>query len=177
MENEFSLIPFGGPVSGVKDVSGTISLENGVFAVAYRVTADIESLVMDAPATVPVRRDGLWKGSCFEFFVQGVGRDAYHEVNLSPSGDWNVYRFTGYRGGMMEESALDSLESTLVLEGEGATVRCHVPFGGWCKLTSAMRVGISCILLHRTGTQSYWALSHPGPKPDFHDSRAFHIRL
>ncbi len=37
----------------------------------------------------------------------------YWEFNLSPAGDWNVYRFTDYRQGMEEETAISSLPFNL----------------------------------------------------------------
>lgn len=177
MNNEFSLIPFAAPVKGIGGVSTTISLQNGFLVITYRVTGDIESISMPLPLAPPVRRDGLWKGSCCECFVQGVGRDDYHEMNLSPNGDWNVYHFTRYRTGMVEESAIESIESTISIERKRATIRCRLPLNDCHTRTSSVQVGISCVLLHRSGTLSYWALTHPGPKPDFHDARAFRINL
>ncbi|WP_163336073.1 DOMON-like domain-containing protein [Desulfopila sp. IMCC35008] len=177
MDNEFTLIPFTAPATGIKGVSGTVRRQNGCLIITYRLTGNIESISMPLPQAPPARRDGLWKGSCFECFVQAVGHDDYHEINLAPNGDWNVYHFTKYRAGMAEESAIDRIESAVFVERESATIRCRIALDKCYPVSSLMQVGISCILLHRSGTPSHWALKHLGSKPDFHDSRAFCISL
>ena len=44
-----------------------------------------------------VRRDGLWEHTCFEAFIGCVDDAGYYEFNLSPSKDWQCYRFEAYR--------------------------------------------------------------------------------
>ena len=61
------------------------------------------SLVLPAESASSTRRDHLWESTCFEAFLAPAGRPEYWEVNLSPSGDWNVYRFDGERQGMRPE--------------------------------------------------------------------------
>ncbi len=98
-------------------------------------------------------------------------------MNLSPNGDWNVYYFARYRAGMVEESSIDNIDSTVCLEKNRAAVGCRVPLIGCHAEISSVLIGVSCILLHNSGELSYWALAHPGAKPDFHDSRAFCVKL
>ena len=138
---------------------------------------DIESINMPQPQTSPVRRDGLWQASCFECFVQGVGREDYNELNLSSNGDWNVYQFTKYRTGMIQEPTIDTIDSTVSVAPDKVVIHYSVPLPGSLEMTSSVQVGISCILLHRPNAMSYWSLIHPGQKPDFHDSRTFRIKL
>ena len=177
MDNDFFLIPFSTPVTSIEEVSGSISLHNGYLVITYRVIGDIRSINMPQPQASPIRRDGLWQESCFECFVQGVGREDYNEVNLSSNGDWNVYHFPRYRTGMVEESTIDNIDSTISVEPDKVVIHCSVPLHGSHEMTSSVQVGISCILLHRSNTMSYWSLIHPGQKPDFHDSRAFRMKL
>ena len=47
-----------------------------------------------------MRTDGLWRHTCFEAFIAAAVRPEYWEYNLSPSGAWAAYHFTGYRAGM-----------------------------------------------------------------------------
>lgn len=177
MNKEFSLIPFTTPVADVEKVRGTIFIQNRFLTITYQVTGNIESLSIPRPSAAPVRRNGLWKESCFECFIQGYGHNHYHEMNLSPSGDWNMYYFSEYRSGMVEESAVQQIESTTTIQGNKTTICCSIPLNGCGLMESFLQVGISCVLLHGSGTLSYWALAHPGPKPDFHDARAFCITL
>ena len=62
----------------------------------------------------PQRRDGLWQHTCFEAFFGVLGSDDYWEFNLAPSGDWNVYRFAGYRAGQTPETAYGPLPLTVM---------------------------------------------------------------
>ena len=177
MNNDFFLIPFSTPVTSIEEISGSIRLQNGYLVITYRVTGDIKSINMPQPQASPVRRDGLWKKSCFECFVQGVGREDYRELNLSSNGDWNVYHFTRYRTGMVEDSTIDNIDSTTSVKSDEVVIHCRFPLSGSYEIHSPVQVGISCILLHRSSTMSYWSLLHPGEKPDFHDSRAFCRKL
>jgi hypothetical protein len=38
-------------------------------------------------------------------------------------------------------------------------------------------LGLSAVLEENDGTKSYWALAHPGDKPDFHAPGCFAARL
>ena len=42
--------------------------------------------------------------------------------------------------------------------------------------TGEILAGVTAVIETAEGV-SYWALSHPGAKPDFHDSKAFLVRF
>src|SRR4051794_34232739 len=65
----------------------------------FRLDGAIDRLLIPAPA-VPDRTDGLWQHTCFEAFLTAGEGEAYHEINLSPSGQWAAYRFDSWRAGM-----------------------------------------------------------------------------
>jgi len=99
----------------------------------------------------------------------------YREFNFSPSGEWAVYAFPGYRDG----SELD-VELT-----PGIVVR---PTGGRLELDAEicrkflppgrpLRLGLSAVVEDADGVLSYWALRHPPGKPDFHHTDAFALPL
>ena len=117
----------------------------------------------------PGRADDLWRHTCFEAFVSTD--DGYREFNLSPSGQWASYRFTGYREGMgaAEESVLvdglDGGSDYVALEG-----RIDLPDG-------ADRLGLSAVIEDVDGKTTYWALAHPSDKPDFHHPDSFTLVL
>ena len=120
----------------------------------------------------PARADDLWRHTCFEVFVRRVGENEYREYNFSPSGAWAAYQFTSYRAGMTVSADVpaearwgiagaNSLELDVVLE---------------CP-TGALRLGCSAVIESKAGALSYWALSHPSEKPDFHNADAFIVEL
>ena len=39
------------------------------------------------------------------------------------------------------------------------------------------RVGLCAVVAETGGACSYWALRHPGPKPDFHEAAGFTVRI
>lgn len=134
------------------------------------------------------RRDELWQHTCLEFFVGVADQTSYLEVNLSPSGDWNVYSFENYRAGMKPHpearvnlSAFERLEDAKTLKwsaslsGEnGKTLNelfgVNVPY---CPLV----LGATAVLEYTTGVKEYWALKHAGDKPDFHLRESFVLAL
>src|SRR5690606_23859440 len=86
-------------------LTGTVTRTDGLLSIHYTLRGTL-SLVQLPPTTAPAqRRQRLWEQTCFESFLAPAASEAYWEVNLSPAGHWNVYRFDAYRGGMREEAA------------------------------------------------------------------------
>ena len=123
----------------------------------------------------PRRADQLWQHTCFEAFVMAGEGPGYREFNFSPSGEWAVYAFHGYRdGGVLENerapgivvhNAMDRLELRAEI-GQDLLPRGR-----------ALRLGLSAIVEDAAGRFSYWALRHPAGKPDFHHTDAFALQL
>jgi hypothetical protein len=128
-----------------------------------------ERLVVPAPRPGS-RAERLWQHTCFEAFV---GRDngRYMELNLSPSAEWNLYEFQGYRSGMQPASLARPPEIRFDRE-ERATLAASVNVGA-----SPFDLGLAAVIEEEGGRLSYWALVHRGPKPDFHDRSTFTLRL
>lgn len=114
------------------------------------------------------RTDGLWRSTCFEVFA--CLRDGrYAEFNISPSGEWAAYGFTGYREDMMN------------LEGPIRVVRAERTEEAfeldamidWKDWPFVDRIGLSAVIEDVDGGLSYWALTHPSDKPDFHHPDSF----
>jgi hypothetical protein len=139
-----------------------------LLVIRYEVEGDVDELLLPAQARSQ-RADELWKSTCFEAFLRAPGAEAYVELNFSPSSEWAVYRFDGYRRGM---TALDAeppprivcrrRESTLA-----ADVDVHLQALG-DGYRGDLDIALSAVLKDRHGVISYWALAHPPGKPDFH---------
>ena len=71
----------------------------GKLAVRFVVEADMSRIVLPR-SRQPARADELWRHTCFEVFVGLPESEAYCELNFSPSGEWAIYGFVGYRRGM-----------------------------------------------------------------------------
>ena len=150
------------------------NLDGGGLGLAYTLTGDLAALRIPEPAA-PSRQDGLWRHTCFEVFISPEGDSAYREFNFSPSGAWAAYAFRDYRDGSVLELATppaiayQSLDTKLELSARlpGAVM----PEG------SRFRLGLSAVVESSDGNLSYWALSHPPGRPDFHHTDAFVLTL
>jgi hypothetical protein len=141
---------------------------------AFALEADLSSLRIPEPRSSR-RADGLWRHTCFEAFVMAGEGPGYREFNFSPSGEWAVYSFHGYRDGGELESELAPkivVRRTLNrLELEAQVCRGFLPQG------RPLRLGLSAVVEHADGARSYWALQHPPGKPDFHHPDSFAMQL
>jgi hypothetical protein len=135
--------------------------------VTYIVDAPKAALVLPVPAA-PRRSSGLWKSTCFELFLHNPGTE-YFEFNFSPSGRWSAYRFSSYREGM-QPLPLDEPPSIQV---SAETHRYSLSVVLELPRKIAMSFGLSAIIEEQPGVKSYWALSHPQGKPDFHHEDCF----
>ena len=143
----------------------------GGLAVRFALVGDLGGLRIPAPRP-PRSVRGLWERTCCEIFVAPGGAPAYHELNLSPSGEWAAHAFERYReGAMLSDPALDpriavrrgpgklELEALIKVEGQ------------------RFLVGLAAVIEAADGSLSYWALRHPPGKPDFHHRDAFALEL
>lgn len=116
------------------------------------------------------RAHELWRQTCFEAFLAPQGGPGYLELNFTPSGAWAAYGFDARRQGMR---SLELPQAPEIATNRGdrsleVTVQFLLPFAA-----PAWRLGLSAVLEEDGGTMSYWALAHPGPRPDFHDPAGF----
>jgi len=158
---------------GVQRIDVSVAPLSCGLALRYRVHGALERIAIPAPV-LPVRRDGLWRHTCFEAFVNATGDAPYAEFNMSPSGEWAAYRFDAYRAGM-RELALSSdpvvrvQRRDCVLE---ASVRIETLPAPWCDV-ARLRIGLTAVIEGADGTLSYWSLAHPPGRPDFHHDQGF----
>lgn len=123
-----------------------------------------------------LRRNHLWRRSCFECFFAVSGEEGYDEVNLCPDGCWNHYRFSAYRRGMNEVPGA-AVQLSAEANREDLTLTATISLGTMADERLRLEAALTAVLLHRDGTRSHWALGHCGREPDFHDRRGFLLDL
>ena len=145
--------------------------------IRYQLQGPIDALVLPDLADQRCRLDDLWKGTCFEAFLAVAGSLPYWEINLSPTGDWNVYHLSGYRHNLEPELAFESLPFTSHRTTSTFQLDVGVDLGpiGPGRLT--LEVALAAVIEHRSGALSHWALAHPGERADFHHRGGFTLRL
>lgn len=169
----YRLVPFPSAAAPpVAAVEADVRREGDHLHFAFRVSRGAK--LKTAPRATPARRDGLWRSTCFEAFIKPGAGDAYFEFNFSPSGDWAAYRFDRYRRGMMNAAVMAPDIQWRTLDGAAElAARIDATALG---LSPSARLGLSAILETKQHEKTYWALAHPGDKPDFHHAGGFIAR-
>ncbi len=170
----FSLIPF--PAHPIPEITitGNIARQNNVLALHYSLVGNIEEIFLSSPAVHPGRRDELWKMTCLEFFLAVKDQQPYWEFNMSPSGDWNVYRMDAYRRiGFREETSIQRLPFEFKRENNGYSLDCSIDLSPIISTEQRIQAGITTVIQTKDGKISYWALLHPTSQADFHLKESF----
>ncbi len=142
----------------------------------YRLEGAVEALQLPEPAP-SVHTDELWRGTCFEAFLRGAGAAAYLEANASPSGAWALYAFDGYRHGMQNLTPATAPGIACRVGAGHLQFDLEIDLTGLAIAGAELELAVAAVLKRRAGTMSYWALTHPGKKPDFHHPDSFTERL
>ena len=177
-EQAFSLIPFPAPAIPGITITGHISRQENLLAVRYLLTGTADEVFLPAPVEHPSRKSELWRWTCFEFFLARKGQPQYWEFNMSPSGDWNVYRMDAYRRvGFREETSIEHLPFEAQKEANTFVLNAVVDLGPLFQLDDLLEVAITAVIQTTNGTETYWALSHPVSHADFHWRESFILAL
>lgn len=130
--------------------------------------------VVPGASPAPARRDRLSESTCLEAFLTPVGQPEYWELNLSPSGDWNLYRFDDYRRGMRQEPRAGAPAVRTALDDRGTlTFAATLDLAPIAELASApLDVGITAVLESIDGRRSYWASDTRDRRPTSTCARA-----
>jgi predicted GIY-YIG superfamily endonuclease len=136
----------------------------------FRLTGDLSKVALPNQKQ-GVRRDELWKASCFEAFVRFGDQQTYREFNMSPTTDWAIYDFESYRSGI-RDADVDPEKLWQARTRYEFRLEAVLPLP-----PGATRLAIAAVIEETDGTKSYWALRHPPGKPDFHHPDCFALEL
>jgi hypothetical protein len=177
-EQSVSLVPFSAPNIPSISITGKISLLNNLLALHYSLAGKVKDVFLQPTSPNPRRKDELWQSTCFEFFVAIRDQPEYWEFNMSPSGDWNVYHMDAYRRvGFREETLIQQLQFKTQQEAGVFSLDMTIDLNLIIGLSQPLEIGITAIIQTKNGNQSYWALTHPEPDPDFHLRESFILAL
>jgi len=158
-------------------IGGSIGRRADTLPVRCEMRGDLSKVSIPAAAEAPRRRDRLWEETCFELFLGSADSDAYWELNLSPSGDWNVYRFDRYREGMREERAFPSLPFDVRRDPEALLLTAEIGIGTIVPAREDLAATVAVVIRTSDGGKSHWAPIHPASRPDFHRRDGFSLIL
>ena len=158
-------------------ITGNITRNENKLNLDYTLNGKIAEVDIPSPSDTPTRKNELWQDTCFEFFIGIKDTPGYWEFNLSPSGDWNVYRFTGYRQGMVEETAFTEMPFSVERRGDNLALSLDLDLGKIILPEAAIEVAITTVIKDKNSDVSYWALTHRGATADFHLRDSFVVEL
>ena len=167
------------PQPSLRMVAEVLWLETGLLELTFNLQANHESDALKnlkastGRESSKERQDNLWKHTCFEAFFARPDSEQYWELNVAPSGHWNLYQFDGYRSGGREEP--EAVTPTTSWKQNDRECCCSITLNlaPWWSETRLPELAITAVLETNTGALSYWALEHAGEQPDFHDRRSF----
>ena len=166
------------PCDFVRSVEVDVWRSGAVLRLDYALRGDLAKLKAPEPAP-SARRDGLWRSTCFEVFVRSGEGPAYLEFNLSPSGEWAAYAFSGYRKGMRALEPFPDPEIDLHADEAIHELTARLDLGPAAGFAAGLPwwVGLAAVIESEAGETSYWALAHPPGPPDFHHEDCFALQL
>lgn len=149
----------------------------GQLALRYLLRADM-SRIRIGPESDPGPGDELWKHTCFEAFIRPGGSHGYYEFNFSPTRQWAVYRFSGYREGMTPMVMANPPEIRVKRAADHLELEASVklPFAADTSAPSP-RLAVTAVVEEENGRLCYWSGRHAAGKPDFHHPDGFAFEL
>ena len=174
LKKQFILYPFSSDDYQFNwEIKASVTSKLNDLIIHFQVFGDFDKIQIPPAITEPAREDNLWKNTCFEFFLGMVNSPVYWEFNLSPSGNWNVYRFSNYREGMEPEQAFSSLPFQFTRESDHLSVHIQIDLDKIIKNLQEIEIAITMVVKDDNDNISYWALEHKGSEADFHQRDSF----
>jgi len=133
----------------------------------YRLQHPEHTVLIPSEPSKGVRANQLWEHTCFEAFFAIPGQQQYWEVNMSPAGAWNLYRFSAYRHNLQEETAVSKLDVKASQREDWLELEATVELDSLIPAQAHLELALTAVLELPQGC-SYWAARHPSTEPDFH---------
>ena len=175
-KNSFNLVNFDSNNAPSVKIYGALSRIDDRLEIKY-VLNNSSAIAIPQTNKAPLRRYDLWEHTCFEFFLRIKNTTKYWEFNLSPSGNWNVFRFLNYRSNIVEEKAFDALPFTVFQDVESLILDAKINLNKIVTADENLEVAIATVVEGKDGLLSYWALTHPATEADFHHQDSFTIEI
>jgi hypothetical protein len=167
------------PGSSLRLRAGARRSPEGDLLLRFVLEAPMAQIRVPPAVSRPGPKHLLWQHTCFEAFVALEPGGPYHELNLSPSGEWAVYGFSRYREG--EALPPDTLAPGIATSAspDRLELTASIPLERLSKdyASAPIHLALCGVVEDVRGGISHFALRHLGEKPDFHHAESFTLRL
>ncbi len=172
----YSLVAFDGQdraLTGVDAVTLRVQIQfiESQLTLIYDLRGDLEKYIIPPFVQEHQLTDFLWKKTCFEAFLTWEHESTYWELNFSPSGDWNIYRFHQYRENQCQENRIQIIEKKIQwTQKNHFQLRITIDLKSILPSLNSLSylLGCSAVLEDQDHHLTYWAIRHQGIRPDFH---------
>ncbi len=171
---QFSLVPFE-PTPDIPNLQGIVTRDGQKLHIEFKplpLNGIVWPTTNSQQGVKSKRKDNLWQTTCFECFFGTPDSDSYIEINASPNGNWQAYRFNSYRELTSTHDKVSVQVQTNIYSSGEKSIALDIEFHEPPFVTPATRdywnISISVVLERESGDHLYFAGSHPQDKPDFH---------
>jgi len=123
------------------------------------------------------RTDTLNGSSYFEVFLQHAHHPHYVNVQITPQGLWNAYRFDHYRHPKHIPPLHEQHIGLEHLQIEHHRIQLVLDLARLYPRDSVLRVGLAAVLVHPHDLRSIWSLQHSGDYADSHQASDWRIQF
>lgn len=170
----FSLKPF--DLKGAPEITieSMVTETDESFFISFRLKGALSSIDLGPGCASHQRVTGLWKKSCFEFFIKNE-RGNYLEYNFSPAFEWDCFYFEK-KGDPLTQYPMNKPKEDILHALDVFHLIAEVPKESMPKdfRTDKMQINLTSVIENKEDNKlSYWALSHKDSKPNFHYFESF----
>lgn len=174
--SKFTLKPFPLSTHSQKfSSSGQVNFLPNEINCSLTLSGPIHEINIREQNAKPEKREGIWESTCFELFIADEDNKHYLEWNFCPSGDWWCMEFRDYRDPKEDFRWEQSPVIEVKQDIDSLTMIAQFKLPEHYQ-EKKLSLGVTAVIDHPQGEKSYWALSHPEDKPDFHDSGHFLLK-
>ncbi len=160
----FKLIPFSQPQFPLEiEVAFLRSHES--IDLTYTLTGDVNHIHFHTWPNEQNRIKGLWKHTCFEFFICDSQKN-YYEFNFSSDNKWNCFYFDAKKDRtIVEYLPLNFIQTNF----QNNQLKIQIPFKvlSWPQGFD-FTINLSAVIEWQNQILDYFALKHCDTRPNFH---------
>lgn len=177
---KFNLTPFRKENSPDISIEAEINLNQESVFLSFRIQKGMELIDLGIPTPNRSRLIKLWEKTCFELFIKNQN-DNYIEFNFSPNFEWNSFYFNKKGDALKQWEPMKIPATEILLSHDHFFLFVNIKKEYFPKeffdTKNELTAGITSVIKDKSGSLSYWALSHNDIRPNFHHFDSFKYKF